>query len=487
MALIQPIHDSWTIARSALLTHQHRLAVTSNNIANVDTPGYSRQEVRLATVPETPPTLTDVRTWSNAAGVCVADVVRAHNGMLSSMLRQQLGDATGHENRADALGTLEALMREDGDGALGSRLDAFWNSWADLANQADNTGFRSVVVTRGIELASHLQMLDSRIDSFQTQIVTGTPGNYTGQLPQDIEDFNRMTEELQDLNMRIHYATSSFEPLALMDRRDVLLNDLSSIANIQVGDDYSVTLDGQTIVSADGADRFTLDMPDAGPPPQFSVNGVTVAVTSGQIGSWSDVIGISESLRDRLDALAMDLADAVNTIHNSDRNPAGDSYDLSGQRCDWDFFTGTSAADIAVNVLIYDPATPMDMRPGLIAAAASYYDDGAGVTGPNAGDGARALQISELANATRAALNGQDFGAYHTTGLSLLGSIISTENALADDGGMIVGALEDNIQSETGVNLDEELMNMMQAQRAFQAASRLLQTVDEMMMTILER
>lgn len=484
--MTQPIHDSWTIARSAILTHQHRLAVTANNIANVDTPGYSRRNTILAPVQETPSSLTQTRTWANGAGVRVADVVRASNLMRSEMLRQQLSDTSGHHARADALGSLESLMQEDGDSALGVRLDAFWNAWYDLSNQADNVGFRSVVIQRGNELAGHLRSLSGRIDDFESQIIAGTPGDYAGQLARDVDAFNQMTSELQDLNARISYATSSFDPHALMDRRDVLLQEISEYADIQVGGDYTVTLDGQTVVSGDGAVRTELEITDAGPPPLFELDGAAVTFSSGRIGAWVDALGVSTVMRDRLDLLAVDLAEAVNSIHNSDLNPAGDSYDLSGQRCDWDFFTATSAADIAVNTIIYDPANPMQMNPGLIAAAASRFDDGLGVTGPNAGDGARALQIAELSSATRAALNSQGFGDFHVTGLTLLGSIIATEQTLGDNGDAIVGAIEDELQSEVGVNLDEELMNMMSAQRAFQAGARLLQTVDELMQTILQ-
>jgi len=482
--MTQPIHDSWTIARSGILTHQHRLAVTANNIANVDTPGYSRRVARLAPVPETPTSLTESRTWSHGAGVRVMDVVRMENTMTSTMLRQQVGDASGHRQQADALGGLEALLREDGDSSLGARLDAFWNAWSDLANQADNVGFRSVVIQSGVSLASHLQSLDGRIDSFDEQIITGAPGTFTGLLPSDVDEFNRLTEELQDLNKRISFGFGSAEPYALMDRRDVILQELSGMANVQVGSDFAVTLDGQSVVSANGDDRFALEI--SGPPPVFQIDGVGVSVTSGNIGAWSSVLDVSASLRDRLDTLAADLADAVNSIHNSDKRLSGDSYDLDGQRCDWDFFTGSTAADISVNTLIYDPANPMDMQPWRVAAAGSVYDDGAGGTAPNPGDGARALEIAMLADATRAALNGQGFGAYHATGLTLLGGVIATEGELADDGDAIVDALTDELQAEVGVNMDEELMDMMSAQRAFQAASKLLQTVDEMMQTILQ-
>jgi flagellar hook-associated protein 1 FlgK len=480
-----PINNGWTIARSALLTHQQRLNVTANNIANVNTPGYSRRQVQLAEVPETPSSIPETRDYSKGAGVRVADVVRAQSTMTTQLLRQQTSDASGHETRADALGSLEALMREDGDSSLNSKLDAFWNAWSDLSNQADNIGFRSVVIQRGSDVATHFNSLYERINTFEQEVVSGVPGDYSGQLPSEISQFNRLTEELQDLNVRIHYALSGFEPTELMDRRDLVLNELSELANVSISSNGEVQLDGQIVVSEDGSTRNTLDLSDAGPPPVFEVDGEPVTVRSGVLSAWSDVLDISAGLRDRLDLLAMELADAVNEIHNSDRNVSGDSYDLRGERCDWDFFTGSNASDIAVHSLLYDPADPLSADPYRVAAAASRYDAGPPPQ-PNAGDGARALEMADLARQARSNLNEQTFSGYHSTGQSLLGGMIQTERDLADDGKAILGTLNDALQSEVGVNMDEELMDMMLAQRAFQAAGKLLQTVDEMMQVILQ-
>ncbi len=480
------INNSWTIARSAILTHQHRLAVTANNIANVDTPGYARRDVHLATVQETPSSRDEVRHYSNGVGVRVADVVRAQSAMIQNLLRGQTGDTEGHNTRANALGQLESLLREDGSNSLDARLNAFWNSWHDLANQADNVAFRTVVAQRSHDLSAHIQSLYGRIQSFESTIISGAPGAFGGQLPADVNRFNQLTSQLQELNARISYSLGGFSPNGLMDQRDMVVRELSGLADITVGSDFEVTLGGQQVVSANGSNRAELSVTDGGPPPVFDVAGVPVVIARGTLGAWGDVLDIAAGMRDRLDTLAMDLMAAVNDIHNSDRNLDGDSYDLFGDRCDWDFFTGTGAADMAVNSYIYDPANPLAMDPHRIAAAASRHDAGPPPV-PNTGDGQRALEIAQLADSARAALNGQTFAGFHVTGAAMLGSLVQSERALADDGESIISALEDALQSEVGVNLDEELMDMMMAQRAFQAAARLLQTIDEMILTILQR
>ncbi|NLG35047.1 MAG: flagellar hook-associated protein FlgK [Lentisphaerae bacterium] len=479
------INNGWTIARSALLTHQQRLTVTSNNIANINTPGYTRRVVQLATVQETPSSIHETRDYSHGVGVRVADVVRAQSSALQGLLRQQTGDTSGHDTRASGLANLESLLLAGDDSSLNTKLDAFWNSWYDLSNQAENMDLRVVVVQRGADLAATLNSLHGRIDSFEQQVIAGMPGSFTGQLPSEVDQFNQLTTELQDLNARISYSLSSFEPQGLMDRREVVLGELAALADIQVGTDYSVTLDGQTVVSANGGTRAVLDVTAGGPPATFELDGTAVSIASGAIGAWSDVLDIAAGMSDRLDTLAVDLMNAVNDIHNSDRNLAGDTYDLLGVRCDWDFFSGTGAADIAVNASIYNPADPLNMDASLVAAASSRHEDGPPPV-PNPGDGSIALQIADLAGESRSALGGLNFGDYHTTGLTMLGGLIQSEQYLAEDGQAIADALENALQAEIGVNMDEELMNMLQAQRAYESAARVLSTIDEMIQTILQ-
>ena len=483
--MVDPIHNGWTIARSAMLTHQQRLTVTANNIANVDTPGYSRREVLLATVQDTPSSLQEVRDYSSGVGVRVASVVRAQNPIIQNLIRQQTASSQGHQTRSNALSGLETLLATGTAGGLGTQLNAFWNSWYDLANQAENLALRNVVVLQGHALAQSLNSAHGSISNFEAQILGGVPGDFHGQLPSDVERFNQLTAELQDLNARISYSLSSFDPHGLMDRRETVLAELSGLANVTVGSDYAVALDGQVVVSGNGAQRAVLEVTGGGPPATFELYGTAVNVGQGVLGAWSDVLDVAAGMRDRLDTLAAALIDAVNSLHNSDRNPNGDTYDLQGERCDWDFFVGTGAADIAVNPIIYDASNPLSLDASLVAAASSRFDAGPPPV-PNPGDGSIALQIADLSGQGLAALGGQTLGGYHAGGLTALGSMVRTEAALAKDGNAILSALQDALQSETGVNMDEELMNMLMGQRAYESAARLFRTFDELMQTLLQ-
>ena len=106
---------------------------------------------------------------------------------------------------------------------------------------------------------------------------------------------------------------------------------------------------------------------------------------------------------------------------------------------------------------------------------------------PNAGDGANALELAGLFTQPLAALNGQTFNAFCAESSAQLGGAIQTAQDRADDGLAVVNMLKDSIQSESGINLDQELVDMLTSQRAYQAASRLLNVVDGMLDTIINR
>jgi flagellar hook-associated protein 1 len=477
------LHDSLTIARSAILAHQERLAVISDNIANVNTPGYHRKRVMLATNPAIDPTMLEVRKYDLGTGVTVAGVMRAYNGMTEALLREQAGFAGYHEAQAGGLGSLEALLNGSADGSsLATGLQQFWNAWQDVAVHPDTLAFRSVLIEQGAALADQFSTLDDRLVNFRSQIVSGVAAPYVGLIPAEVGNINGMLHQLQDLNYRISYSLSHFQPNTLLDTRTELLRELSDKLDIVVDADFNVTLDGQTLVNANGSVMNELVVTDiaagAEPAVRYEVDGVEVTVAGGTLGGWTNVVDTADSMRAMLDTLAGELMNAVNAIHNSDHPDAtSDAFDWNGDRSTLDFFTGTGAADMRVNALIRDPANPMNNNPHAIAAAGE----------PSPGNGAKALEIAALTDARLPGLNELTLLEYFTSHMGSLGARVETATQLARDGEAIVGMLLDAIQDETGVNLDEELVELVSAQRAYQAAVRLFTTIDGMLDTVINR
>ena len=137
------INDALTIARSGVLTHQERMNVIAHNIANVDTEGYHRQQAVLGTNPANEPNLYVARDYSLGTGVRVIDVIRMQNDAREGLYRDEYSALNEHEQILDLLHDAEAMLNGTGDASIDARLNEFWASWQDLANNADRLASRN--------------------------------------------------------------------------------------------------------------------------------------------------------------------------------------------------------------------------------------------------------------------------------------------------------------------------------------------------------
>src|SRR5690349_3916882 len=133
-----------SIARGAMNAQQTIIQTAGHNIANVETPGFSRQRVELATT-------TPVRFeyGSVGTGVTITDISQARDVLLDSTYRAESGSASSSKLRQDLLGSVEEVLGEPSDTGLAAAMDAFWSSWSDLASQPTSAAARSVVQQRG--------------------------------------------------------------------------------------------------------------------------------------------------------------------------------------------------------------------------------------------------------------------------------------------------------------------------------------------------
>ncbi|HBA84122.1 MAG TPA: flagellar hook-associated protein FlgK [Verrucomicrobia bacterium] len=473
------LNDSFYIARSGVITQQERLAVISHNIANVDTKGYHRQKAVLGTNPPNNPNLFTTRGYSIGTGVKIQDIIRLRDEMREKVLMDESGDLAMHQQLADSLGDIEALLNGLGETSLTNRLQEFWSSWQDLANNADRMAYRSTLLERSVSLTDQLNQMSQRLSDYRDGIAAGGVGPaFTGAAATEVDSVNNLAARIQDLNRRIFsMSNSGYNPNDLEDQRDLLLRDLGEKLNISVGADSTIAVDGQTLISGDGTVRNELSITDTATM-QFMLNGAAVTLNKGSLGGMIETVSTIDAMSANLDTLASELIAAVNAVHLS-------GYDLEGNP-GIEFFTGTGADDIAVNPLLHDPTNSLLDNPQLIAAANTIDDPGPPVT-PNVRDGANALEIADLSQVKIAGLNNQTFGDYFSSMMADLGAQIQDEQDLVFDGEAVVSMLESAVQSQTGVNLDEELMEMISAQRAYQAAARLVTTIDELMEVVINR
>ena len=449
-----------SVGLSSLYAQRHGLETTGHNIANANTDGYSRQRVRLQA--ESGPVLPAYHSrWNGAgSGVSVADVERLRDVFLESRSLQERGGDAALRGRALVLGRVEAVFAEPGEVGLQSQLAEFWSGWDDVANQPDDLAARSQLLERAGTLATGLNSAAGRV-------ATQWQASYE-QLGVTVDDINATAAAVAQLNEGIASATrAGLRPHDLADQRDRLVQQLGTLAGVTVRQGESGTVDlflgGTALVRGSTAERLRVQGADGLTTPAGTVSvgwardgypAVAGGAASGLLQAVNDVL---PRYRDSLDALAGSLRAAVDTQHAL-------GFDATGA-AGGDFFTGSSAADIAV--AITDPRQ---------VAASDSDGGGAGDRG-----GANAAAMAELST-----LAGGPDELYRRTVVEL-GVETQTANRRVDIQAEILRQLDAAREAESGVNLDEEMTTMLAYQRGYEGAARFVTAVDEMLDTLINR
>lgn len=445
-------------ATSALLTQQRAINVTGNNIANVNTPGYSRQKLNLET---STPTQTGLGLMS--FGVTSTDVERVYDRFLGVQLNNENADLGRWEAQKGMLDRVEVVFDESGGYGLNQSLSDFWNSWQDLSLNPSGQTERSVAAAASQGLADTIRQKYSDLEQVQGDIDTAVKDG--------VENVNRLAAQIADLNQKIaRTEIGGTNANDYRDSRDLVLKQLSEIIDIKSFEDAS----GQVVVSV-GAGRPLVESgntwqlstptnadghtdiiwPDAN---GGSLN-ISGEITGGKIGGWLQTRDTQiAGYQDDLDALAQGLMTEVNSLHAA-------GYGLDGTT-NTDLFTGTGAADMAVNADILDD-------PNLIAASATA----AGVPG----NADQAIAINALR--TSMTMNGgtATFDAASNSLVSQVGYDVQTAKANASHQADMMTYLENYRESVSGVSLDEEMVNLVKFEAAYNAAAKMVSMADQML------
>lgn len=451
------------IGSNALATFQRALSVTGQNIANVNTPGYSRQEIILnETLPE------NGRPGQIGTGVEASEVRRS----VDTFVEQQLlnsNERLGQFNASrSALTQIQPLFSDSNDQGVAAGLNEFFKAWQDVAtNPADLTS-RTVLLSKADVVAKRLNQASAQLSAQRNAL--------DGQIQQGITDVNSLASQIAGLNGQIKLAEVSGQHANdLRDQRGQLLNNLAGLIDITSLEDSTgqVTVSvgiGQVLVAQQTAFSLTgvsntsnsglLDVRyDSGSGPDTDL---TAVISSGRLKGWIDARDTTAvGLQTSLDTLATQIVSQVNTQHRL-------GYGLDGSTTQ-DFFaaSGTTAATISVALT--------DRRQ--IAASSTA----AGVPGNNV----NALAVATLQTTALSGLGNATFQDYYSAMAGNFGSTL--KNAQDDLQGqeLLHGQLQAHRAEVSGVSMDEELINLLKYQRAFQAASKLITTSDEMLQTIL--
>lgn len=450
------------IGKSGLKIYQVASEVVSENIANVNTPGYSRQRVVLETAPP-----TTANGFPLGTGVRIQTVERYYDALLQKQL-VNASTTSGYDNtKSQVLQQVEPVFNEVAQNGLGDAITGFFNAWQDLTLNPAGTAERQAVISQGKILADQFNYTSKTLQSAITQqdeSLVPLVGDATNK-----GTINTILTSIAQLNGQIKNTEMvSGNANEMRDQRDYLVRQLSGY----IGVSYTENSDGTTDIATNiggtnyqlvtgsnaatfssqvnagtGLHDITLQQVGAG-------SAVTVTPTTGQLGAILTMRDTTiQGYLNQVDSLATSIATAVN-----DQQALG--YDLTNAAGIAFFNPATSAASIAVN-----PALTTDK----IAASGSL-----GVHGDNS----NALLMAQLNNT-----NGYS-DTYNALVAQIGVDVQASKTKLSQDDAFMkqLTTLRD---SNSGVSLDEELVTLIQYQKSYQASAKLITTASDMMDTVI--
>ena len=448
------------VGKRALLSHQVYLQTIGHNIANVNTPGYTRQRVTInATYPSQSP-------WGAVGtGISVEDIRHVRDLFLGEQFRQenkQLGQWTYKQK---ILSQVESIFSEPNDNTLADRLNGFWDAWDDLSKHPNSTN-REAVLGAATLLVNSLHTLDRDLDhlrdSIDRDLVTYTT------------EINRLAGEIASVNRQIvKREGDGSNANDLRDRRDRMIDELSSLVDvntIDVGNGAKRVLIGSMEIVS-GVDMIPVEtrvINDNGTVAHDLVwQGTKIQLknVNGQLKGLLDARDtmIPEYVNE-LDVIAANIIDQVNALHRT-------GYGLDGST-GLNFFDPRyrGAGEIRIN-------EDLVSAPEKIAASASG----------EVGDGSIALAIQDLRNERIMFGGTTTINDYYDGLIGRLGVESHEAESFAENYQLLVRQIEDSRQSVEGVSLDEEMANMVKFQHAYDAAARVITTMDEALDVVISR
>ncbi|MFL6160943.1 MAG: flagellar hook-associated protein FlgK [Jatrophihabitantaceae bacterium] len=428
-----------TDALTALNASRYALDVTGQNISNANTPGYVRQRAELAEAGPVAGVAALYATQHADSTVTVSGTARLNDPVIDMRARSEHGRNGYLQTSAGTLSGVEDLFNEPSDNGLAEQLNNFWNAWAAVANNPGDSAARNVVLQQASALAGTLNEAGAALGRLDQSL--------TDQANSTVTQINTALGQLAQLNgaIAVDTATGAADN-QLLDQRDSLLMNLADLTGAQVSINpdrtATVTIGGQTAVSSTTASTVSVNASN-----QLLVGGTPAGIAGGQLQSLLDGLTTTlPSYTSQLDAVAAALAATTNAAQTS-------GYDLAGNP-GGPLFAGSTASTISVAV----------SDPTLLAAS--------GTPGGNL-DGSVALAMSRLGS------SGTGPDASYRTLIGTLATDAQRANQQATVQQSVTASVDALAQSSAGVSIDEETTNLLTYQRAYQASSRVLTTVDE--------
>ena len=441
---------------SALLAAQTGLATSGHNIANANTPGFNRQDVIFGT------RRAEIMAYGAIGrGVQVMGIRRIQDEFLLGNLRSQTSRLHSYAAVDTALYDIEGILGSVDNDHLGDALNNFFEAWNDLAQPPSNESLKINVVAKAKTLVADFQAIDEALRSLETDLELRIQGA--------TENLNRLLREIGELNRQVMTAETNGQPANdLRDQRDLKITQLSELAQISVleREDGSkdIILAGRTMVARDRVTQFEgIYRPD-GDGYTFAVvtegNQQDVTLSPGKLEGLLAARDIHvREVREHLNSVAMQLITEVNELHTQGLTSGGRGVM---------FFTGDSMHTIGINEALLN-------NENLVAI---------GQTG-TAADNDIALAIADLGRSSLYGPDRKSVSESYRSAVTDVAGRSSSYQFMVENQLSLVASLSARMASVSGVSLDEEGANLVRYQNSYNAAAKVIATVQEMYDTLL--
>jgi flagellar hook-associated protein 1 FlgK len=448
------LNSSLNIALQAIQASQAGLSVTSNNIANVNTPGYSRE---VANFEETPPVQFGNQLFGSGVELSSVEAIR------DNVLQLRLNQEAENQGRLDTFSTgmneIQPVFNEPAGAGLQNLISQFFSSFQQLSADPTNSGLRESVISDAQSMAAGFRQAASAL---QTQQQSADQG-----VVQTVGQINQLTSQIAQLNAEIAAPVNSDQTSnALVDQRNLDINQLSQLVDVQ-----SITADttGLTLTTSAGTELVvgnqafaltTQTNPATGLQDIFAQGkDITSTITGGNLAGNLQLRDQEiPNLQNQLDTLAYGLATNVNSQQAK-------GFDLNGA-------VGTN--------LFTPPATVTGAALNLTVAISDPNKIAASGNG-TPGDNANATALASLQNQN--IINGQTPTDYYSNLVFQVGNDTANATSALSAENLLIQQLQDQQGAVSGVSLNEEATNLVQYQTAYNAAARVASVVATLFQT----
>ncbi|GAA0125372.1 flagellar hook-associated protein FlgK [Clostridium senegalense] len=517
------------VSKLGMLAQQSALNTTSHNMSNVNTPGYSRQHAILSA--SRPITLAG--PGQIGTGVNVVAITRTRDTFLDYQIRRESSNLADSIAKEKYLSEIEGIFNEPSDTAISKLLSEYYDAWQTLSLNPEKSEARQVVVQTAKQLTDLLNHTHKQLED--------TKGNLETEKKQSVEDINNLLDQINELNKEIKKVTfAGNNPNDLLDSRDLLLDELSTKFGIDVtsenlngislkpeGTDINLIQDTdsdlkyhiryeegkgyQFVATKETSKNIESNEEGKGSDSQYEVE-LTIKIVDFKpsAGTLGGLLKLDEKIQsniDKLDNLAKTIALSTNAIHSDgggNRNffTDGTEEDKIGND---DSGMNITAGNITINEDLLKNPMLLNVSSGLDSGGTdgkralviaqlrdikfiiddetngvnkdTTLDDFKKHNGYKTKDGVTSEGIVTFENnKDGASVEGYYKGIINTLGIEAQAAKRDVANKQ-----ILLGSFIEKRESTSGVSIDEETINLVQFNHAYQANAKMISTVDELL------